>query len=102
MAKRVDLSLSEKVKLVPELELPGVTQASAVRKYGISTSQVSRLSKKKDDLVRGFESGSNRSRKRKREGKEEDVGRKCSVSVVRAETRPRCASFRAALETEGL
>ena len=35
-------------------------------------SQVSRLSKK--DLVRDFESGGNRSRKRKSEGKEEDVG----------------------------
>ena len=33
---------------------------------------VSRLSKK--DLVRDFESGGNRSRKRKSEGKEEDVG----------------------------
>ena len=74
MAKRVDLSLSDKVKLVSELELPGVTQASIAKKYGVSTSQVSCLSKKKDDLIRDFESGGNRSRKRKREGKEEDVG----------------------------
>ena len=35
---------------------------------------MSRLSKKKEDLLRDFESGGNRSRKRKREGKEEDVG----------------------------
>ena len=63
MAKRVDLSLSEKVKLVSELELPGVTQASVAKKYGVSTSQVSRLSKKKEDLVRDFENGGNRSRK---------------------------------------
>ena len=34
MAKRVDLSLSEKVKL----ELPGVTQASVAKKNGVSTS----------------------------------------------------------------
>ena len=74
MAKRVDLSLSEKVKLVSELEQPGVTQASVARKYRVSTSQVSCLSKKKDDLVRDFESGGNRSRKQKQEGKEEDVG----------------------------
>ena len=73
MAKRVDLSLSEKVKLVSELKLPGVTQVSVVKKYGISTSQVSRLSKK-EDLIRDFESGGNRSQKRKIEGKEEDVG----------------------------
>ena len=74
MAKQVDLSLSEKVKLVPELELPGVTQESVAKKYGVSTSQVSRLSKKKDDFIRDFESGGNRSRKRKQEGNEEDVG----------------------------
>ena len=51
MAKRVDLCLSEKVKRVPELELPGETQASIAKKYGVSTSQVSCLSKKKDDFV---------------------------------------------------
>ena len=73
MPKLVDLSLSEKVKLVSELELPGVTQASVAKKYGVSTSQVSCPSKKKEDLVRDFESGGHRSRKRKREGKE-DVG----------------------------
>ena len=42
MAKQVDLSLSEKVKLVPELELPGVIQESVAKKYGVSTSQVLR------------------------------------------------------------
>ena len=73
MAKRVDLSLSEKVKLVLELELLGVTQASVAKKYGVLTSQMSRLSKK-EDLVRDFDSGGNRSQKQKREGKEEDVG----------------------------
>ena len=57
-----------------ELELPGVTQASVAKKYGVFTSQVPRLSKKKEDLVRDFESEGDRSRKRKREGKEEDVG----------------------------
>ena len=63
MAKQVDLSLSEKVKLVSELELPGVTQASVAKKYGVSTSQVLCLSKKGEDLVRDFESGGNRSQK---------------------------------------
>ena len=38
MAKRVDLSLSEKVKLMSELELPGVTQASVAKKNAVSTS----------------------------------------------------------------
>ena len=51
MAKRVNLFLSEKVKLVSKLELPVVTQAYVAKKYGVSTSQVSCLSKKKEDLV---------------------------------------------------
>ena len=45
-----------------ELELPGVTQTSVAKKYGVSTSQASRPSKK-EDLVRDFESGGNCSRK---------------------------------------
>ena len=61
------------MKLVSELQLPRVSQASVAKKYGVSTSQVSHLSKK-EALDRDFESGGNRSRKRKREGKEEDVG----------------------------
>ena len=39
MAKRVDLSLSEKVKLVSELQLPGVTQASVSKKYSVEISR---------------------------------------------------------------
>ena len=50
MAKQVYLLLSEKVKVVSELELTGVTQESVAKKYGISTSQVSCLSKK-DDFI---------------------------------------------------
>ena len=64
MAKRVDLLLTEKVKVVSELELTGVTQESIAKKCGVSTSQVSCPSKK-DDFIRDFESGDNRSRKRK-------------------------------------
>ena len=35
MANRKDLSLTEKVEVIKELELPG-TQASIAKKYGIS------------------------------------------------------------------
>ena len=38
MAKQVDFSLSEKVKLVSELELPGVIQASVAKNNSVSTS----------------------------------------------------------------
>ena len=40
MAKRVDFSLAEKVKLVSKIDLPGVTQVSVVKKNGVSTSIV--------------------------------------------------------------
>ena len=40
MAKRVDFSLAEKLKLVSELDLPGVAQASVAKKNGVSTSIV--------------------------------------------------------------
>ena len=61
MAKQVYLLLSEKVKVVSEIELTGVTQESVVKNEGISTSQMSCLSKKKVDFIRDFESGVNRS-----------------------------------------
>ena len=38
MAKHVDFSLSEMVKLVSELELPGGTQAFVAKKNSVSTS----------------------------------------------------------------
>ena len=40
MSKRVDFSLAEKVKLVSELDLPGVTQASVAKKNSVYTSIV--------------------------------------------------------------
>ena len=36
MAKHVDLSLAEKVKLVRELELPGQTQASIAKRFEVA------------------------------------------------------------------
>ena len=74
MAKQVDLSLSEKVKLVPELELPSVTQESVAKKYVFLHRRCHVRLSKKDDFIRNFKSGGNRSRKRKREGNEDDVG----------------------------
>ena len=73
MAKWKDLTLAEKVKIINELELPG-TQASVAKKYGISNSQVSRLAKNKEDILRAFENGGNHRRKRKRESKEKEAG----------------------------
>ena len=75
MAKRVDLPLAKKVALVRELEVPGTTQVSVAKKFGVSTSQVSRLQKKKGELVRQYEGGASASRKRQRGGTEDDVGK---------------------------
>ena len=70
MAKRVDLPLAKKVALVRELEVPGTTQVSVAKKFGVSTSQV-----KKGELVRQYEGGANASRKRQRRGTEDNVGK---------------------------
>ena len=69
MAKRVDLSLAQKVAL---LEAHGMTQVSVAKKF---ESQVSCLQKNKDGLVRQYEGRANTSRKWQRRSKEDDVGR---------------------------
>ena len=73
-SKRVDLSLADKVKIVNEMKLPGITQVQVAKKFGVSTSQLSRIVKMKDDLIRDFEAGGCRTRKRQRASKENDVG----------------------------
>ena len=75
MAKRVDLILAKKVALVRELEVLGTTQVSVAKKFGMSTSQVSHLQKKKEQLVRQYKGGVNASRKRQRGGTEDNVGK---------------------------
>ena len=83
-----------------ELELPGVTQASVAKKYGFSTSQVSRLSKK-EDLVRDFESGAIVAENEKEKARRRMLGMLCFY-VSNRNCRPRCVSFRVALEAESL
>ena len=67
-------TLSQKVEILQSLQAPGVTQASMANKYGVSSSQISRIVQGKDRIVSDFET-SGRNRKRKREGKEEEVSR---------------------------
>jgi hypothetical protein len=73
-SKCVDLSLADQVKIVNELKLPGITQVQVVKKFGVSTSQLSRIIKVKDDTIRDFEVGGSQTRKRQRASKENDVG----------------------------
>ncbi|KAI6655390.1 Tigger transposable element-derived protein 4-like isoform X3 [Oopsacas minuta] len=72
---RNDLAQQEKVKLLKEFEVGGrVTQKSVTVKYGISTSQVSRLASLKDEIFEQFENSGNGMRKGQRNSKEEYVG----------------------------
>ncbi|XP_070550158.1 tigger transposable element-derived protein 4-like [Ptychodera flava] len=56
-----------------ELILSSKLAASAAKKFGVSTSQVSRLVKAKQQIFDQFDTG-NHNRKRQRAGKEEEVG----------------------------
>ena len=47
---RMRLSLDQKVKLIEDSMQPGFSQAKAAREYGISTSSVSSILKKKFDI----------------------------------------------------
>ena len=74
VTKRKDLPLSEKVNLLRALEAPGVTQVAIAKEFGVSTSQVSRLVKSKDDILKTYEESPNKDRRRQRGSKEKDVG----------------------------
>ena len=95
MAKQVDFSLAEKMKLVSFTWCDSSVRSEEERCFYIDRR--SRLSKK--DLVRDFERGGNRSRKRNSEGKERMLGMLC-FCVSNRNFRPRCACFRAALEAK--
>jgi len=52
--KRVDLPLKDKIKLIKKSEQHRITQASVAKEFGVSTSQVSRLMKAKEDILKQF------------------------------------------------
>ena len=72
--KHVDLSPSVKVEILKELKVPGVTQVQVAKKFGVSSSQESRMVQAKDKIMSNFKAGANRSRKHQRPSKENDVG----------------------------
>ena len=51
----LDLPLKDKVKLIKKAKQHGITQASLAKEFGVSTSQVSRLMKAKEDILKEFE-----------------------------------------------
>ena len=94
MAKQVDFSLSEKVKLVSELELPGGTQASVAKKNGVSTS-IARI------LFEISRAGAIVAKNERAKARRRMLGMLC-FCVSNRNFRPRCAPFRAALEAKSL
>ena len=72
--KRKDLTLEEKVKVIKAYEEPGATQSSDASHFSINKSVVSRLMKKKDNLLLDFSQGKSKaSRKRIRHGQEPQI-----------------------------
>ena len=43
--------------MIKKAEQHGITQASVAKEFGMSTSQVSRLVKAKEDILKQFEAG---------------------------------------------
>ncbi|KAJ8252268.1 hypothetical protein COCON_G00215800 [Conger conger] len=74
--KRVSLPLGEKVQIVEELESTGVSQTIVARKFGVSTSQVSRIMRDKARLLLQRERNFNQHRKRQRFAKEKHIDHK--------------------------
>ena len=71
--KRNDLCLSEKIKVVEMLDVDKMSQTEIVKKLEISQSQVSRIAKNKDEILKKWQMNDNPDRKRARTGKDSDV-----------------------------
>ena len=69
---RTDLSLAERYDVVKLLDQK-LPQIEISKKLGVSTSQISRISAKKEEIHSQYESNSNPERKRRRTGKASDV-----------------------------
>lgn len=74
MKKRMDLSLADKVKIVYSLKEPGAKHGAVAKLYGVARSTVCKISQKSEEILLQFETDSNHDRKRRREGKERQVG----------------------------
>ena len=70
--KRTDLSLAERYDVVKQLDQK-LLQIEISKKLGVSTSQISRINAKKEEIRSQYESNSNPERKRQRTGKASDV-----------------------------
>ena len=64
MSKRKDLTLQQKADLLKELESTRMTQVAVAKKFGVSTSCVSRLVQQKNAILGGNDNNNNRGRKR--------------------------------------
>lgn len=74
MKKRMDLTLADKVKIVYSLKEPGAKHGAVAKLYGVARSTVCKISQKSEEILLQFETDSNHDRKRRREGKERQVG----------------------------
>ena len=101
MAKKVDFSLSEKVKLVSELELPGVTQASVAKKIGVFTFDRRCHAFLKRILSEISRAGAIVAENERAKARRRMLGM-LSFCVWNRNCRPRCSCFRAALEAKSL
>nr|XP_006006176.1 PREDICTED: tigger transposable element-derived protein 4-like [Latimeria chalumnae] len=73
LAKRNELSLADRVKVLEALERPKASLSTVAKLFGISKSQAGRISQNKQKILEEWRLNVNPHRKRKRKGKDNEV-----------------------------
>ncbi|XP_072343656.1 uncharacterized protein [Scyliorhinus torazame] len=71
--KRTAITLAQKVQIILKLNDPSFKQKEIAREYGLTASAISKIVKKKEEILEEWLRGGNLERKRKREGKNQTI-----------------------------
>lgn len=72
--KRTDLTLLKQIEVIHALNTPGSTLSIVAKQFDVSKSQVGRISRNRDSIIKAYNSDVDVNRKRKREGNNSDIG----------------------------
>ncbi|XP_071530976.1 uncharacterized protein [Panulirus ornatus] len=72
--KRTDLTLLKQIEVIHALNTPGSSLSIVAKQFDVSKSQVGRISRNRDSIIKAYSSDVDLNRKRKREGNNSDIG----------------------------